>query len=834
MATARPRKSHTPEPVKPMAAPEAENWFVRAVDEVFKFLASLRLAVMLITTLAAVLGYATFYESANGTQAVQVDIYQSVWYALLLAMLGVNILCAALIRFPWKKRQTGFVVTHAGLIILLIGAFLSIQLTDEGQLVLPEGSSTEEYYRTERPVIRVERLDSGTGKPVYAAATGFRPGAHPWDSEKLAELSKSPAYLREKYLERAGWVVIATAFLGSALLIAFRFREWAGRPLGALLLTVFLISGLVSAARAYNLPVGPKQELLSDAKSPFRLVMKDYLPNSSAPADRHEAGPNGVPMLNLAIMAQGPNQKEPIDALRGRGWLVAGKELGAGAIDLGQLAVHFQALKGPRAAEILEDFLQLPPDPLHQRLARLHYADQAGKRLVYDWILEEADGTLEGTKPVREGKTVQLPGSDINVTFLGVIPFPTSAKDWPGDLNPVFLNLLKEMSEATSARDVATAAFKVRKGDGPAVTHFGWSGMPMAPSVAPMAAGEENPKELIQVAFFDPPRITGGATNMGAQMGRIDLLATEDQRLFYRFFGREKVRGPMQIALDERIEITGGEGAPMKLSIMAKELLESGRTRRVCESVPMPSDPMRATPAALLELTVDGTSKPVWIQRNSVETVQMPGGPWRVEYDYDRGKLAFRVNLIDFDPTNDPGTTARSSYRSDVVVRELGTSPEPQLPFAKLKDGGYFTFLDRPRESFQKVGSDSYKPFDGGQPEKLENPASEVQPIPQPTKITMNNPMVRGGWAFYQSRFDTVQDQRGQPTGSFRSILSVRHDPAWPVVYGGCLLIVLGTFLQFYMRAGVFTDGGKKEREQAAKARGDVVEPEPTPQEIEI
>ena len=28
---------------------------------------------------------------------------------------GTNILCAALIRFPWKKRQTGFVITHAGL-----------------------------------------------------------------------------------------------------------------------------------------------------------------------------------------------------------------------------------------------------------------------------------------------------------------------------------------------------------------------------------------------------------------------------------------------------------------------------------------------------------------------------------------------------------------------------------------------------------------------------------------------------------------------------------------------------------------------------------------------
>ena len=28
--------------------------------------------------------------------------------------------------------------------------------------------------------------------------------------------------------------------------------------------------------------------------------------------------------------------------------------------------------------------------------------------------------------------------------------------------------------------------------------------------------------------------------------------------------------------------------------------------------------------------------------------------------------------------------------------------------------------------------------------------------------------------------------------------------------------MVLGAFVQFYMRAGIFTDGGKKERERAA------------------
>ena len=33
-------------------------------------------------------------------------------------------------------------------------------------------------------------------------------------------------------------------------------------------------------------------------------------------------------------------------------------------------------------------------------------------------------------------------------------------------------------------------------------------------------------------------------------------------------------------------------------------------------------------------------------------------------------------------------------------------------------------------------------------------------------------------------------------------------------------LICLGAFLQFYMRAGLFTDGGKREREKLSKRTG--------------
>src|ERR1700752_4445041 len=147
MSTATKRPSH-PSPASASRSevhePSSPTWAARVLwlcDAIYRCLASLKLAVISLGTLAAVLAYATFFESWYGAAAVQEWIYRSKGFALLLTFLGTNILCAALIRYPWKKRQIGFLVTHAGLLILLAGSWKSVQTADEGQLGMLEGET---------------------------------------------------------------------------------------------------------------------------------------------------------------------------------------------------------------------------------------------------------------------------------------------------------------------------------------------------------------------------------------------------------------------------------------------------------------------------------------------------------------------------------------------------------------------------------------------------------------------------------------------------------------------------------------------------------------------
>jgi hypothetical protein len=814
MATARSKLAAAPPP-KASQAGDPMPWPLRACDAIYRFLASLRLAVMLIATLASVLAFATFYEKWNGTRAVQIDIYQSKGFALLLAMLGVNILCAALIRFPWKRRQTGFVITHSGLLILLLGSFLSIQHTDNGQVQLIEGRSTRNYLRPDFPIVRVEKLDPHTGRVVREfAPMAFQPGAQPWESERRARLVENPAYVRDKMLERTAAVLLAVGCGLVVVVLAARRSAWVARPAGALVVAGFLAGALLSAAYAWFLPVGPRREVLSDAHDPFRLVVKDYLPSATEPHASAVAMPGGVPMLRAALFVQPPGAPAANDALDGHGWIAAARDLGHGVLRLRPLDIHFQHLSGPHAAQALENFLHPPKDPKTDRLARIAYVDSSGKPRVYEWRIGADEGVkLEGGAVVREGRTVALPDSDLTVTLVGVIPMPTRGEALQG-LGPRAMALLAAMGEAAGATEIPAAAFKVRQGSGPEVTHIGWANLPMAPNL--FDPGRDDARPLVWIDYYHPPELTGGGAGMQGRFGVVEVVATEDGRMFYRAFGRSGLKGPAPVQAGEVVPLFGGDQMPMKVSLRIDEFLPEAEPREVCDPLDLPPNERdKAIPAALVAFSTEGHSREVWLPLADRQLVELPDGLWRIALEPDQRPLGFEIELIDFEPSNDPGTTSRSAYRSDVVVRGADESPARPSTFAALADKQAFLFPDRPREALRKAGGDGYQPFDGGEVVKVEDPKTSVRPLPEPAKITMNNPLKRGSWTIYQSEYAVVPDAEGQPTGLFRSILSVRNDPVWPVVYGGCLVIVVGIFVQFFMRAGVFSDGGRRERERA-------------------
>src|SRR3989338_488819 len=127
---------------------------------VFKFFASLRLAVALIVILGIAFAVGTFIESNHGAHGAQVLIYRTKWMSVLLFLLALNLLASALDRIPWKKKHIGFLTTHLGIILMLAGSLVTQAFGIEGQVQIQEGT-TESRMSLPDPLLQVLSVNSG-------------------------------------------------------------------------------------------------------------------------------------------------------------------------------------------------------------------------------------------------------------------------------------------------------------------------------------------------------------------------------------------------------------------------------------------------------------------------------------------------------------------------------------------------------------------------------------------------------------------------------------------------------------------------------------------------
>ena len=112
------------------------------LKRIFKFLSSVKLAIPIMLFLLASSVTGTILESNYNAEYAGIKVYKSWWFLLILAVLWINILFAALSRIPWKKRHIGFLVTHLGMLTLLLGSVLTMIWGIDGTMQIYEKSES--------------------------------------------------------------------------------------------------------------------------------------------------------------------------------------------------------------------------------------------------------------------------------------------------------------------------------------------------------------------------------------------------------------------------------------------------------------------------------------------------------------------------------------------------------------------------------------------------------------------------------------------------------------------------------------------------------------------
>lgn len=141
------------------------EWIERRRRESFTWqvihaLGSLRLAMILLLTIALACAIATITESRFDTKVAQTYVYKAPWFIFWLAVLCINLFSVTLTRWPWQRKHAGFIVTHYGIIILLIGAVVGQKTGFEAGVTLQAGQPTSRLVLN-KTILQVDNPSDG-------------------------------------------------------------------------------------------------------------------------------------------------------------------------------------------------------------------------------------------------------------------------------------------------------------------------------------------------------------------------------------------------------------------------------------------------------------------------------------------------------------------------------------------------------------------------------------------------------------------------------------------------------------------------------------------------
>lgn len=107
----------------------------------FRFLSSAKLAYILIFLLAIYLAYYIIIPE----QQQEFTAHHSILFRILLFAIGINVIFGTIKRFVFKITQVGFILTHIGLVAIIIGASISSFVGKRGLLMIEENNQ-KNYY----------------------------------------------------------------------------------------------------------------------------------------------------------------------------------------------------------------------------------------------------------------------------------------------------------------------------------------------------------------------------------------------------------------------------------------------------------------------------------------------------------------------------------------------------------------------------------------------------------------------------------------------------------------------------------------------------------------
>lgn len=736
-----------------------------AVRIPLKLLASAGFATVTIILCVLVLAWSTLLGHWYDLPVLNYGIYGTWWFALLLLLLGINVVAATVVKLPWRRSQTGFLVVHAGIIVLLIGCWLSWEQGIEGQLGVAEGA-TFSVVTEDAKHFQLRIVDTRDGKEPKEKTIKIPFQSGPFNWSDYQHLGWFPWHLarrdRGTLYDQDGVKLEVLDYMSNSQMV----------PVPELVLrTQVAKTGMASMMK----------EGWGTGQSEFTL------------SARHVSSHG---MLGGQAFTVGSHHQLPTGEL-----------------------VTFRLVESQAAVRaFLDDRPKVPFGPLGQVVLHVAGSQKSGsdsKATVYRFSLEEmidqdivkfGDTSLRAqvTQFIPEQMRVRLavydtkkPGVSPRILSLNAFQPNHDIQDPTGQVIGSFWFSPPDEDDKAEAKTEETDKAKPANKD-PAADRF-------------LEAIDRVSKKHPMIVFM-PSKMSSAKVNqllVVAELPRVDLiqgpdiedaettpskhlkLSSKHLKLYVREWdGRQIVSAGSFDPHAKKIEWFASSRQPVRVKVI--RFLPSASPGEMAQAIPYQKKALRLEQRAKVRLTVGKKEETFWLSERSSDTPSQWNKAMTVDdrsvsvaLRRDEIELGFGVHLDDFTIEYSPGSTTPSRYTS-------------QIDFVKLKaksENNSKNHADKNNET-----ADAY-----------ENDVSIEVNYPAPFRDPSSGRVYRFFQTSYRGPFRPGDPEFNQFVGGkqkrdtlYLSYFTVTSDPGRFWKYAGCFMIVFGIAIMYYMKAYFF------------------------------
>ena len=609
-------------------SPVARAATVPFTRRLFRIAASLQLAISLLSLFTICLALATFVESAYGGRIARELVYRTWWFTLLLSLLAVNVLCAALKKYPWKRHQIGFLITHAGLLVLVFGALLTALGGTDGQMMLidTDNRAIQQSFHLANQADTIQLADQHRLE-VFRVPNEPAPD-HP--------VFRALTQVIDGGVEPAGDLGRALKGFFWSIDLAPGSLAWSDDE--------HLRAELPTALRFLQALANPFPAFTRELDSSTSVAVHNFYPHTEQwPISKAAEGEQSFAALRLRLVTP---MARPLER-----WISS-----IPAIERDPLPVALELMTLTETA-LLPEFIEPPTLNELGKLGRLILV--VGPQKTRCRIDLDA---------VQAGKPIDLANTDLTFTLVKTGPL----MELLGHEGPA-----QESTVRTVPGLSASVQFELSSG-GQKGTYVACARLPNLPAF-------QKGTDLAEVSvwYHYPDFRWGDASKFGV----LQFLQTPDERVYYRVYGKDGLRQPGREAdVSKDAALVSLPWKPMEMQFQVTAHLPRAVQRS--SVVPKRLRPGVENAEGLLPglrctLTVGGQHQEFWVRlsRNATR-VQIDKSLYLVRYRNATKEADFSLSLKRAYQTTDPGTNRPASFQSDVLVSDKKSSAAAPREFS--------------------------------------------------------------------------------------------------------------------------------------------------------